>query len=90
MSPPNIRFPLTPKENDEWQKFIAFCDANPEQDRLIEMELERLVSIGNPAAQRLRERIEIANHKPRKPGEPGKPPPEIKRFKVYLHEKGTT
>jgi hypothetical protein len=79
--------PLTPKEQTEWDNFTKMCEAaGNETDAipLLRMELERLASKGNPAAQRLQERIAAASYAPRKPGEAAKLPQKRTRIGVKV------
>lgn len=78
----------TPKEKEAWEHFVALAremssGAN-EMPAIVRVELDRLVSKGNPLALRLRRRIEAASFSPRNANEAPLPAPAPRRIK-YVH-----
>ena len=71
---PRVRPPQpTPKELRAWEAFVQLAEAQiapgKEPPQLVSMELQRLCARGNPLALRFKERLSIAEFKPRTAGE---------------------
>lgn len=84
---PKMRPPEpTPKEKDAWDRFMEMAtELNAGSDKLsplLQSELDRLAAKGNPLAIRLKERLSIANFKPRGVEVAPLPPPPARRIRA--------
>lgn len=82
---PKIRpVQATPKEKMAWDSFEELIKATGSTPGnvapIVQAELERLCQKGHPLALRLKERIKIAEDRPRHQTEHAKPPPEARRI----------
>ena len=82
---PKIRpVQATPKEKLAWNNFEKLIKATGSSQGnvapIVQSELERLCEKGHPLALRLKERLKIAEDRPRLQTELGKPPPEARRL----------
>jgi hypothetical protein len=84
---PKLRPPEpTPKEKAAWDRFMDMTAelnaGSNELSPLLKLELDRLAAKGNPLAIRLKERLAIANFKPRGVEADPLPPPPARRIRA--------
>ena len=94
---PKLRPPAaSPKERQAWDSFVELAEqmqrGTDPMSSIVQLELDRLCSKGNPLAIRFRERLAISQFKPRRVEEPTIPPPTPRRITAlqWLHANGTT
>ncbi len=93
---PKLRPPAAnPKERQAWDSFVELAEqmqrATEPMSSIVKLELDRLCSKGNPLAIRFRERLAIAQFKPRQAEEPCLPAPTPRRISAlqWLPPDGT-
>lgn len=92
---PKMRPPEpTPKEKAAWERFMEMAAElntnSTELSPMLRLELDRLAAKGNPLAIRLKERLAIANFKPRSVEAAPLPPPPARRIRALQWGRPTT